>query len=418
MTADAGTDKITYIAHGLGNADRVKVSCATGGSIPGGLSAGVWYYVVNAAADDFQLALTDGGAAIDIASAGSQVQIDSTAPYGEDLVDGLADADITASSEHAGWVNVPCDFSLPGGETYGGRTDNADHLLFRDDPIQFTGGGVPAPFSAFVTYYFIPITAYLFRLALTPGGPAVPTTSAASGVPMSTLEDFTAKHVRDSTAGNWRLGSAADWGTLSNGYWQIPDAQAGLANAELKPWIQFDFGSSKTPRVWRLRMPAGQPRENLLRLVAFFSSADAATWSHEHYFELPPVAGQWHDVLIPKASTNRYWRICIRSKWVELGTRFGFDSVRAFEHARHWWRGGVIRWDADTATAALRGMTRKVLGSYNGAVDVVALPAVPASGDTFIIERGCPRTFNACCERRNWENFGGFLDLPNQSIIR
>jgi hypothetical protein len=63
-------------------------------------------------------------------------------------------------------------------------------------------------------------------------------------------------------------------------------------------------------------------------------------------------------------------------------------------------------------------VARKVLASYNGAVDVATLPAVPASGDTFVIERGCPRTFLACCERRNWENYGGFLDLPRQMVIR
>jgi hypothetical protein len=28
------------------------------------------------------------------------------------------------------------------------------------------------------------------------------------------------------------------------------------------------------------------------------------------------------------------------------------------------------------------------------------------------------RTFNACAERQNTENFGGFLDLPRQTIIR
>src|SRR5207244_1162485 len=41
VTVDASTDKVNLTAHGLGNGDRVKF----GGTIPGGLTAGVWYYV-------------------------------------------------------------------------------------------------------------------------------------------------------------------------------------------------------------------------------------------------------------------------------------------------------------------------------------------------------------------------------------
>jgi len=37
-----------------------------------------------------------------------------------------------------------------------------------------------------------------------------------------------------------------------------------------------------------------------------------------------------------------------------------------------------------------------------------ALPVAPASATTFVIEKGCARTFNACAARRNVENFGGF----------
>ncbi len=423
VTADAGTDKISFIGHGLANGDRVKFSCATGGSIPGGLTAGEWYYIVNAGADDFKVALTDGGAAIDITSAGSGVMIDSTAPYGTDQVDVLADAAITASSEKGAYGSAAVTwFQARFGYAYAGsywcRLDGPlTHALIQNSVVQFSATILPTPLVAATNYYVQRVNDFYFYVASSADGPEVPVTSSGTGVVLSTSADFLAYRVRNSTAGYWAM-DTADWGTLSNGFRQIPDAQAGLANAALKPWLQFDFGSAKTPRLWRLHMPAEQPRESLFRLVAFFSSSDAATWTHEHYFELPPIAGQWFEVLIPKASTKRYWRICIRSKWVELATEVAFDTICAYEHGRHWWRDGVIRFDAATATAALRGVTRKVLASYNGAVDVVALPAVPTSGDTFAIERGCPRTFNACTERRNWENFGGFLDLPNQTIIR
>jgi len=93
-------------------------------------------------------------------------------------------------------------------------------------------------------------------------------------------------------------------------------------------------------------------------------------------------------------------------------------KVRAYTLNRNWWAGGRVRFDDNTATAALRGVSRRVLGSFSGAVDVAALPAAPANGDTFVIERGCPRTFNACCERLNLENFGGFTTMPEQTVQR
>jgi len=470
----------------------VKFSIPSNGTMSGGLTAGVWYYVVNAATDDFKVSLTDGGTAIDITSAGTNVMVDSTAPYGTDLIDALADAAISASSERAAYVNLPVDFSLPGGETYGGRTDSLDHGLARDDRVQF-GVGVPTPLSVGVTYYIVPVTNYLFRVAATPGGPVVLTTAVGSAVPMSTLDDFTAPQVRRSNSATWRLGTAADWGTLSQAYYLIPDQQAGLKNPQLKPWIEFDLGSAKTPRVWRLATEQATKLEELVRLVEIFAkfhkaqavTADAGTdritltahglqagdqvvfggtaapagttagnayfvrdvavndfkvaateggaainltsagtavtidsYRFQMYFELPPRGGVLYDCLNPKAATARYWRICIRSRWAETLYYNMLSQVEAYEKARHWWAGGLIKFDAATTTAALRDVARKVLSSYQGAVDVVALPAVPVSGDAFVIERSCPRTWNACCERRNWENYGGFLDLPHQMIIR
>ena len=69
-------------------------------------------------------------------------------------------------------------------------------------------------------------------------------------------------------------------------------------------------------------------------------------------------------------------------------------------------------------TVALRGLSRRVLASYDGEAQTMGFPVAPANGDTFTIERGCRRTWNACCARRNWENFGGFLDLPYQAVVR
>ena len=95
-----------------------------------------------------------------------------------------------------------------------------------------------------------------------------------------------------------------------------------------------------------------------------------------------------------------------------------FYKVRAYELSRNWWKDGRITFDAATTTVALRNITRKVLASYDGQVAVQELPVSPANGDTFVIERGCDRTFNACCARGNTENYGGFNDLPTQTVIR
>src|SRR5206468_2953360 len=115
------------------------------------------------------------------------------------------------------------------------------------------------------------VTNYLFRVAATRGGPVLLTTSVGSAVPMTTLDDFTAPQVRRSNSATWRLGNAADWGTLSQAYYQIPDQQAGLKNPLLKPWMEFDLGSANTPRVWRLATEPASKLEELVRLVEIFA---------------------------------------------------------------------------------------------------------------------------------------------------
>jgi len=69
FTADAGTDTITSVDHGLPNDRAVRLF--TTGALPGGLAVGTTYYVVSAAADTFQLSATLGGSAIDITDTGT-----------------------------------------------------------------------------------------------------------------------------------------------------------------------------------------------------------------------------------------------------------------------------------------------------------------------------------------------------------
>ncbi len=61
---------------------------------------------------------------------------------------------------------------------------------------------------------------------------------------------------------------------------------------------------------------------------------------------------------------------------------------------------------------------RPVLRSEAGSLYVPTLPAAPQIGDTFVVKRGCPRTFNGCAEKLNTENYGGFDTLPSETIVR
>lgn len=338
----------------------------------------------------------------------------SSGSYGTDLVNALADGAITTSSEQTGYSGVAVSFNSGGNWFLRASGLN----LLQGEPIYFTAGTMPAPLVASTTYYAVPISDTRCKVSATPGGAAIDITSDGASVLLYTVNTYQGFQVKSSKSGWWKFSNDADWGTATQGFWLIPDAQAGLANAALKPYITFDFGSAKRPKVWRIKTPANLRMEELVRLVVVFSSADAATWNHETYFELPPVGGTLYDVLIPSASSARYWRFCVRSRYGESLYKTMFDKVYAYENGRHYWASGTLKFASNTTTAALRGVARRVLESYSGEVVVPTLPAAPASGDTFTIERGCPRTFNACCERRNWENFGGFTDLPYQAVIR
>lgn len=84
FTADASTDVCTKSAHNLHNGDPVTVSSS--GTLPGGLTAGVTYYVGSATADTFKLAATPGGSAQDISSAGTGTHTVTVADGTTDVV--------------------------------------------------------------------------------------------------------------------------------------------------------------------------------------------------------------------------------------------------------------------------------------------------------------------------------------------
>ena len=65
------TNIVNRTAHGLSNGDRVIISNEGGGTMPTGLTAEVYYHVVSANTNDFQVSLTNGGAAVTFSDDGS-----------------------------------------------------------------------------------------------------------------------------------------------------------------------------------------------------------------------------------------------------------------------------------------------------------------------------------------------------------
>ncbi len=68
--ADVTANAITSSAHGLANADRVRLYNVVAETLPAGLAEGTMYFVVGATTDTFQVSLTSGGAAVDITGIG------------------------------------------------------------------------------------------------------------------------------------------------------------------------------------------------------------------------------------------------------------------------------------------------------------------------------------------------------------
>lgn len=228
--------------------------------------------------------------------------------------------------------------------------------------------------------------------------------------------------VRSGSSNYWALStSKSNWGALVQGYWEIPSGEEGQANAALNPHLTFDFGSAVTPKLWVLTSVADLGRETIPRVVQFHSSPDNSTWTHELDYELAANedGGQTvGEVLLPQAASARYWRLCIRSRWAVGHWIPAFKTVEAYADGRHWWRAGRITFGAATTTVALRGVTRVIRESYSGSVLLERpLPVAPASGDTFVIERGCQGSFNACAERRRTEFFGGFPNIGQEISI-
>jgi len=197
---------ITWTAHGL--TAGTMVAFTTTGALPTGLTAGTTYYVIAAglATDTFRVSATAGGAAINTSSAGSGTHtataLKQTPAFTYKVPDwnsrnGGFDHPLMniGVSEAAG--TYPNSFIFEGGYAggqYGYCTiTNASpavvtwtaHGLTSGTAIIFsTTGSLPTGITAGTTYYVIAtgLTTNTFQFSATPGGAAINTSSAGSGI--------------------------------------------------------------------------------------------------------------------------------------------------------------------------------------------------------------------------------------------
>jgi hypothetical protein len=71
VVPDATADVLEAPGHGFADNDKVVVWTVPGYTLPGGLSEGTVYHVINSTTDDLQLSATSGGASVAISSVGS-----------------------------------------------------------------------------------------------------------------------------------------------------------------------------------------------------------------------------------------------------------------------------------------------------------------------------------------------------------
>lgn len=157
------------------------VTFTTTGALPEPLVAATEYYVINRAANTFQLSLTEGGSAINTTTAGSGTHT-GTAPY------------IEAASRAGSWFlrqtnsgyseatsvpdvrTVTLPLASPGVVTWTGNN------MVADDEVKFyTDGTLPTEVVSGTTYYVRNRTTNTFELATSAGGASIDFTGATAG---------------------------------------------------------------------------------------------------------------------------------------------------------------------------------------------------------------------------------------------
>jgi len=92
VTFTNGTNVVNRVGHGLVNGNVISFQLGVGGALPAELSLNRWYYVINRAADTFQVSLTPGGAIVTFTDDGSATVNAHRAGAFREFVAGLIDA--------------------------------------------------------------------------------------------------------------------------------------------------------------------------------------------------------------------------------------------------------------------------------------------------------------------------------------
>lgn len=103
---------------------------------------------------------------------------------------------------------------------------------------------------------------------------------------------------------------------------------------------------------------------------------------------------------------------------VDAGSTATVIQDAARTEAAGYWKIGIVTFTG--GTAANVGVKRRVVASAAGSFTMdVALPAVPAAGDAYEIERDCDLSFEDCQNRfANTANFGGFPSIPMELVYK
>lgn len=152
---DATGNLVNSTAHGFANGNRVFYTGGQAADVIGGLTHGVYYFIVGVAADTFQLAATQGGAAIDFTSQGT-----GTHTFERTEVD-VAPGSIDTTLE---------------------RVNCVAHGWVDGQKLMYRGSGTAIGGLTTYTYYFVVGSAAdYFQLSLTQGGAAINLTSQGTG---------------------------------------------------------------------------------------------------------------------------------------------------------------------------------------------------------------------------------------------
>jgi len=103
---------------------------------------------------------------------------------------------------------------------------------------------------------------------------------------------------------------------------------------------------------------------------------------------------------------------------VDAGSTTTVVQDAARTEGSNYWKIAIVTFTGGTAMNV--GLKRRVIASQSGQFTVdVALPAVPAVGDLYDLERDCDLSFEDCQNRfGNTANFGGFPSIPMELVYK